>query len=80
MAGYGWRLLNAIYVESHQQNVLDYIQRAADLNNPFGLYYLARVCLEAIHSYEDKEKAFRLFQTSSAFGHRNSIFHDKTCF
>jgi TPR repeat protein len=55
MAVYGWHLLNAIYVESHQQNGLDYIQRAADLNDSFGLFWLGNVRLRAIHSYEDKE-------------------------
>jgi TPR repeat protein len=38
MAKYGWCLLNAIDVESHQQNGLDNIQRAADLNDPKGTF------------------------------------------
>jgi TPR repeat protein len=80
MALYGWRLLNAIDVESHQQNGLDYIQRAADSNDTFGLYYLGRVRLEAIHSFEDKEAAFRFFQRAAALGDRNSIFHLGRCY
>jgi hypothetical protein len=80
MAQYGWRLLNAIAVESHQQNGLDYIQRAADLNDPLGLYYLGCVRLRAIHSYENKEEAVRLFKKAASLGNRESFFMLGGCY
>jgi TPR repeat protein len=74
MADYGWCLLNAIEVESHRQNGLHYIRRVANSNDRDGLYYLGMIRLLAIHSFEDKEKAFRLFQRATSFGHVESIY------
>jgi hypothetical protein len=66
--------LNEIDVDSHQQNGLDYIQKAADLNDTFGLHCLVAMGLQAIHSYEAKEVAFPLFAKSSSRGDTASTF------
>jgi TPR repeat protein len=80
MAQYGWRLLNAIDVESHQQKGLDYIQSAADRNNPIGLCYLGKVRFYTIHSYKSKEDAFSHFTKAASFGHAYSIFMLGRCY
>jgi hypothetical protein len=40
IADYGLSLLNAMGVEIHQQNGLDYIQKYADVNYAESFYYL----------------------------------------
>jgi hypothetical protein len=67
-------LLNAIEVESHQQNGLYYIQKCVDLNEPGVLYYLGLIRREAIYSYENKEEAFCLFAKAASHHRGKSIF------